>query len=276
MLAITSSIVVYKNDINILKKTVGSFLDTDLAVRLYLIDNSPSDAIREICKDERVEYIFNDRNLGFGAGHNMAMRKTGGRSLYHLVLNPDVFFPQGVLESLFNFMEQDKGVGLVMPKVCFPDNSLQYLCKLLPAPYDFILRRPSFRALRAIFRDKYDNYDLKTVSYNRIMDVPSLSGCFMFIRSDVFGKAGMFDERFFMHFEDIDFTRRIRRYYRTVYYPEAVVYHDKAGGKSLKELCHLTASFVKYFNKWGWAFDEERKRINRDILEKLRSGQDIC
>lgn len=270
MLAITSSIVAFKNNPDTLRRAIESFIKTDLAIKLYVIDNSPSDEIRKVCKDGRVEYIFNNRNLGFGAGHNIAIRRSVDESAYHLVLNPDVFFSQGTLESLYDFMEDNKDIGLVMPNVRYSDGSTQYLCKLLPTPLDFVIRSAFLKNIESLSGDKYYNYELRFSGYDEIMDVPSLSGCFMFIRNEVFGRVGMFDERFFIHFEDIDLTRRIFKHYRTVYYPGAVVYHEKDPARSLKMLSCLTASYIKYFNKWGWFFDKERDGINKKTLEKLK------
>ncbi|WP_221394291.1 glycosyltransferase [Dyadobacter sp. NIV53] len=70
---ITATIVTYKNNPVILKEAIDSFLNTKLDVLLYLIDNSPVDDLREICKDRRVEYIFNNANLGFGRAHNIGI-----------------------------------------------------------------------------------------------------------------------------------------------------------------------------------------------------------
>lgn len=271
MYIITASIVTYKNKIEILQKAINSFLNTDLGIRLYIIDNSPSDKIREICKDERIAYIFNNKNLGFGAGHNIAIRKSMEETKYHLVLNPDTFFEPGVLEKLYNFMENSKKVGLVMPKICYSNGSVQYLCKLLPTPFDLILRRSNLKILEAIFKNKYQKYELRFTNYDKIMDVPHLSGSFMFIRQDVFKKVGIFDERFFMYLEDIDFSRRIHRYYRTVYYPEVIIYHlnAKESYNNLIAFKYHSVSGIKYFNKWGWFFDKERKKVNKVILENI-------
>lgn len=272
MYNITSSIVTYKNSIEILKKTINSFLNTDLNIKLYIIDNSPSDRIREVCKDKRIEYIFNKKNLGFGAGHNIAIRRLREESKYHLVLNPDIFFESGRLEKLYEFMESNEEVGLIMPKIYYLDNSAQHLCKLLPTPLDLILRRSNLKFLKTVFKNRLDNYELRFSGYDKVIDVPHLSGCFMLVRKDVFKKVGFFDERFFMYLEDVDFSRRVHKYYRTVYYPEVVVYHHWAKDSYSNPVAfkHHLLSAIKYFNKWGWLFDRERKRINKVTLEKLR------
>src|SRR6266436_6935482 len=135
---LVGSIVVYSNPHSQIREAIGSFLNTRLDVKLYVIDNSPEDGARELCTDERVVYVFNGRNLGFGAGHNIAMKVSLREANYHIVLNPDVYFGCGVLESLLSFVRSRPDVGAVMPKVLNPDGSIQHLCKRLPAPSDLI------------------------------------------------------------------------------------------------------------------------------------------
>ncbi len=116
MFDIVASIVVFRTDKNILRKAIESFLNCRLTVYLYIIDNSPADTLREACVCKNVEYIFNKTNLGFGAAHNIAIKKTLNESKYHLVLNPDIFFENGVLEKSYEFMEANSKIGLLMPK----------------------------------------------------------------------------------------------------------------------------------------------------------------
>jgi len=271
MYAVTASIVTYRNDPGVLRKTVESFLNTDLNTKLYMIDNSPSRELEDLCRDERVEYVFNNKNIGFGAGHNIAIQRSARESQYHLVLNPDIFFAAGVLKKIYDFMQANNEVGLLMPKICCFDGSIQYLCKLLPTPFDLAIRRTNSRILHSIFRKQLDRYELKFTEYGKMMDVPHLSGCFMFIRRDVFDKVGAFDTRFFMYLEDVDFSRRIHRRFRTIYHPGFTVYHQHAkhSYNNLRALMHHSVAAIRYFNKWGWFFDEERSRINRKVLKDV-------
>jgi hypothetical protein len=273
MYDIVTSIVTFKNDKDILKKTIDSFLKTDLKSHLYVIDNSPTDDLKNVCARRNVVYIFTNDNLGFGAGHNIAIRKSIGKSKYHLVVNPDVFWGPGILEKLFNFMEENKEIGLVMPKICYTDGSTQYLCKLLPTPIDLILRRFNLKILMAIFKKRLRNYELRFSGYDKIMDVPHLSGCFMFIRTEALSRVGLFDERFFMYLEDVDISRRIHKCCRTVYYPEVSVFHEyeKGSYKNSKLLMYHLRSAARYFNKWGYFFDKERREINKKVIEKLNA-----
>jgi hypothetical protein len=273
MYDLVGSVVVFKNDRAVLKRAIDSFLAVDLKSHLYVIDNSPTDALREVCSGENIGYIFNHKNLGFGAGHNIALRKTIGTTKYSLILNPDVYFAKGTVEKIFSFMEQNPDLGSVMPKVLFPDGGLQYLCRLLPDPYDILLRKIDIKILNLLFNFRKSRYELKFADYNRIMDVPYLSGCFMFVRTENFKQSGIFDERFRLYFEDIDLARRMHKLYRTVYYPEAVIYHNYARGsnKEIALLKQLISSGLKYFNKWGWFFDRDRASVNRDIKRVYQS-----
>jgi len=272
MYDIIASVVTFNNDKDILKKAIDSFLNTELKVHLYVIDNSPTDYLRGVCAGMNVEYIFNNNNLGFGSGHNIAIRKMTGMAKYSLILNPDVYFGPGTVEKIFNFMEGNGDIGLVMPKVMYPDGSLQYLCRLLPTPYDSLLRKINIGILGPLLKARKFRYELKFADYNKLMDVPYLSGCFMFIRTEVFKKVGIFDERFFLYFEDIDLSRRINQIYRNVYFPQAAIYHgyERGSNKSIGLFRQIVISGIKYYNKWGWFFDKERRSINSETISKLR------
>jgi len=271
---INISIVLYHNKEKQIKKTIAFILNTDLYINLYLVDNSSKDNLKNLEKmDNRIKYIFNNSNLGFGKAHNIALRKSIKENIpYHLVLNPDVYFEKGVLEELYNFMESNKDVGLVMPKVLYPNANIQYLCKLLPAPLDLFGRRfLNFGPFKKFLEKRNKIYELEFSNYDKIMEVPYLSGCFMFIRTEVLKEVGLFDERFFMYLEDTDLSRRIHMVAKTIYYPYVHIYHEYEQGsyKNLKLLSHHISSTFKYFNKYGWIFDKERKAINKRILKNL-------
>ncbi len=263
---LTVSIVAYKNDVHGLKSAIESSLNTRLNIKLYLIDNSPQDQLRKLCHHPNCEYTFNNENLGFGKAHNIALRKALSVSKYHLVLNPDIYFDKGILENLFEYMEKHPDVGQIMPKILYPTGDVQHLCKLLPSPVDLFLRRffPWFPGAQK--RNK--RYELINSGYNKIMNIPYLSGCFMFLRNSVFHEISFFDERIFMYIEDADLTRRIHQRYKTLFYPELHVYHHyhKGSYKNLRLMLYNIHGAFVYFNKWGWFLDDERKKINTRVV----------
>ncbi|MHA4807432.1 glycosyltransferase family 2 protein [Flavitalea flava] len=268
MTQITCSIVLFNDPVDEIRKPIESFLNCSKNVKLYLVDNSAEDIFRYQFISPQIEYIFNGQNLGFGAGHNLAIEKAQGESLYHLILNPDVQFDPAILDGLFSFMQHNLDVGLVMPKVLYKNGDLQYLCKKLPSPTDLFLRRFFPGPLKYFIKNMLAAYELRHKDYNSIMEVPNLSGCFMFVRTEAFAKVGLFDERYFLYLEDIDLCRRINEYYRTVYYPRESIVHAyrKASYKSLKLMLHHLQSSIRYFNKWGWFNDRSRDLINRALV----------
>ncbi|MBC7848610.1 MAG: glycosyltransferase family 2 protein [Chitinophagaceae bacterium] len=269
MIEISCSIVLYNNPVQEVRRAIESVLQSTHSVKVYLVDNSEEDKFRYEFISPQVEYIYTGENLGYGRGHNLAIARVKGRSKYHLILNPDVEFDPAILTSLFNFMEKRTDVGLVMPKVLYRNGELQYLCKRLPSPADLILRRFIPKPIKALFKKSMESYELKQKDYNSVMDIPNLSGCFMFIREEVFRYIGQFDERYFLYLEDTDLCRRINAYYRTIYYPSVSIIHgySKASYKSLKLMKYHLQSSIKYFNKWGWLFDRSRQLINAAVLD---------
>lgn len=266
MLDLTISIVLYKNNPEHVKAAITSALRNSLNLKLYLLDNSPTDALRSMSDLPNVEYIFNNANLGFGKGHNSIMKKTIHESKYHLVLNPDVYFDAGVLDKLFQFMEHNATVGHVMPQILYPDGSVQHLCKLLPSPADLIMRRFLTWVPGAAERDR--KYELRDSGYNKIMNVPFLSGCFMFLRCETLKEVGLFEDKIFMYVEDVDLSRRIHIRQQNIFLPDVQIYHHyhKGSYKSLKLLFYAIHGAFIYFNKWGWVFDRQRRDINRKAV----------
>ena len=239
-----------------LQDAIRSFLNVSFEVKLFLVDNSPTDHLKLLATDSRIEYIHNPSNPGFGAAHNIAIKKALElKSEYHLVLNPDIYFNKGTLETLCDFMDSNEDIGHVMPKVTYPNEELQYLCKTNPTFFDLFARGFLPRVLEKIFQNRMNSYEYKNKDYNNIIyNVPYLSGCFMFLRAKTLNKVGLFDDKIFMYLEDADLTRRILEISKTAYYPKAQVYHHfgKLTHKKLKFKWITVQSAFIYFNKWGW------------------------
>ena len=268
------SIVLYNPQWQQIVSLTESLLLYPKVRHIYWIDNSGSSAKELPISSQKISYIFNGRNLGYGAAHNIAIRQSIYDDVpYHLVINPDLIITPETLNVLVPFLEEHKMVGCVTPQVKYPDGELQYLCKLLPTPLDVFGRR--FLPKRWMER-RNRRYELRDSGYNRIMNIPYLSGCFMLFRTEAVRKARLFDERFFMYPEDVDLTRRIHRDYLTVYYPHTTIIHNhaKASYRSLRMLWVHIVNMCRYFNKWGWWHDPERKMMNDlAINEYINSSQ---
>lgn len=270
---LSASIVLYNTKIDELKRVIDSYFTYPGEKQLFLVDNSPSDSLKEIVKiypNNDIYYIFNNENMGYGKAHNIAIKKSIEQNLpYHIILNPDIIIEKNTLEKLTNYMEQHLEVGNIMPKIIYPDGELQYLCKLLPSPIDLIFRR--FIPIKKWKDAINERYELHSFGYDKIKNIPNLSGCFMFLRTEALKKVGLFDENIFMYLEDIDLNRRIYSKYKTIYYPDAIVIHEhqKESYKNRRLLKAHIQSAIYYFNKYGWLFDKERTTINKNVLKEL-------
>ena len=281
---ITASIVTYNNNLLDLEGILRSLLISPVQT-VWIIDHSDEYMGLEGELDEykrkddiflkhqgrgfQLEYI-KQNNKGYGGGHNVALRKaTEMGSQYHLVVNPDVWFGAEVIPALWRLMEEDETIAQVMPKVLFLNGSVQRLAKLLPTPFDLFSR---FFLPAMLISRRNDRFELKHSGYDKIMNVPFLSGCFMFLRVSALQSEGLFDERFFMYMEDVDITRRLHTKYKTLFYPAVSIYHRFSRLSYHKwrlSLIHMI-SVMKYFNKWGWIYDGGRRRYNKRLLKDLK------
>jgi hypothetical protein len=272
------SLVMYCNSIEELTIAIKSVLKSNLVGKVYLIDNSPEDSLKVLKKidNSRIEYFFQNNNLGFGKAHNIAINNALSLNYkYHLVINPDISVEEDILSSMIKFMENNSDVGMMMPQILNYDGSIQYLPKLLPTPWSLIIRKLK---LPFLFYSKYINkYELREFHKGTIINVPVISGCFTLFNMKAFNKVGLYDDRFFMYFEDWDLSRRIHAHYKSLYYPLVSVNNGyKSGANSNPRLFKIfIQSAIKYFNKWGWFFDVKSRIINKKILKKINFNRNI-
>jgi GT2 family glycosyltransferase len=272
MKIVTASVVLYNTPEKLISRVLNCFDNEPICTRVYVIDNSPIKLTYDFFKHKNIHYIKNQINTGYGAGHNLALKKIIEFSDYHFVVNPDIFFNVGSLKMMISRASRDCSIGLLMPKILYPSGQPQYLCKLLPSPVDLIFRRFMPKYLSYLNLKRNNLYELKFTGYTNEMNVPSLSGCFMLLSVRAMKEVGFFDERFFMYAEDLDLSRRIHSRFTTLFYPKVEIIHDhaKESYKSLPMLLLHLSSVIKYFNKWGWVFDKSRVEINKKVLVKLK------
>ena len=262
---LTASIVVYKTTDIELRTVVNCALNSKIH-KIYIVDNSPSNKLQAVIdsfNSPKLTYIYGHGNIGYGAGHNIAIEKSIEQgSKYHIILNPDIIFQRDAIELLTQFMDCHPEAGAVMPNVIYPNGDIQRLCKLLPTPFDIFARRllPKYLTTKQNKR-----YEMHFMGYDKVWNCPNLSGCFMFLRTDILKMIDGFDDRFFMYFEDTDLIRRIHQVSITAFYPDAIIIHaHKAEHRTNKNLLKISIkSAIKYFNKYGWLFDKERRLFNK-------------
>lgn len=235
--------------------------------KLYLLDNSEAREVylKTVIKHSKLRYMHMPSNLGYGRAHNVALRESAYRRIdLHLVMNSDIRVKAEDIDAMHDWMMVNPQVGQLMPKVLNPDGTQQYLAKRLPTPLDVFGRRflPAW-----LMAKRNKRYELRDKDLERPINAPYLSGCFMLLRTQAAVEAGLFDERYFMYPEDIDLTRSIHRNWLTLYYPEWTIVHAhaQASYKNKHMLRIHIQNMCRYFNKWGWLFDRERRLFNANL-----------
>ncbi|PWG05594.1 glycosyltransferase [Polaribacter aquimarinus] len=244
---ITASIVLFNNDIEILRKTIDSFLKIQHQKKLYLIDNSKTNVLKDIYVNDDVEYIFVGKNIGFGSAHNLILNKINSK--FHLILNPDVEFSVNVIPDLILELENKPDVSFISPKVIYPNKELQHICRRHPSFFDLINRRLNIFKIQ-VFKNEYRNKNLEQPFYPDF-----IHGCFMLFKTKDLQNLKGFDERYFLYMEDADICRKIDKLgKKKLYFPKVKIIHQhqKGSSKHLKLFFYHLSSAIKYFLKWGF------------------------
>ncbi|MCL7754808.1 glycosyltransferase family 2 protein [Polaribacter sp. Z022] len=267
------SLVMYCNCKDELTTAITCVLKSNLVGKLYLIDNSPTEALKFLknIDPERIIYLYQNNNLGFGKAHNIAIKLTiKNRYKYHLVVNPDISFDGDIIRPMIEFMEKDNEIGMMMPQILNLDGSIQNLPKLLPSPKSILWRK--IRKPNKAYQNFINKYELRNVPKDLIYNAPVLSGCFTILNIKAIEKVGMYDDNYFMYFEDWDLSRRMHKFYKTIYFPKVSVIHGyESGANKNKRLFKIYInSAITYFNKWNWFFDNERSKINKKTISEIK------
>lgn len=247
--------------INCLASIVQADL-TGINYEIIIVDNNSGDYLGDLpARYSRLCLINSPKNLGMGGGNNLGIRNSSGEFI--LVLNPDTIIENRAIEVLIDYARRNPQVGVVGPKLLYPDGSLQPSCARFPVFFMPFLRRTF---LGDYFKEIRDRFTMNDFDHNSIKEVDWLMGSCMLFRRRLTLPDGeifepLFDERYFMYFEDIDLCRQIwTKGAAVVYNPEAVVIHDHRR-ESAKHpwyfaifLDRLTwshiGSWLKYFIKW--------------------------
>lgn len=270
----TASVVIHKTAPVQIERMLACLLRSDVE-RVFVVDNSPENyPVPELPDDGRIAYR-RVNNRGFAAGHNEVIREILANGDFHLVMNADVWWDGNVPGKIVDYLELHPDVGLIAPKVYYPDGDLQYSCRMLPRPFDLFAKRflPG-----GMIRRRMERYLLVDHDHDKPLDCPYLLGCFLMFRVEALRDCGIFDERFFMYPEDIDITRRIHERWKTLYYPQVCIVHEHAAAsrKSLRMLLIHLWNMVRYFNKWGWFFDSHRRQFNHRLIQSMTVLPSSC
>lgn len=227
---LTISIVTY-NSKNVLKDCIDSIADTikDISYEIIVVDNCSEDGTAALVKKfyPSINLIENRDNVGFGRAHNQSFKISSGR--YFLILNPDtIVFPEAA-SKMVKFMDSNDRAGVVGCKIfwddgknfVFPDLRIHSFKTALFQFTPFCQFFPDSMLSKWYWESAYHLWNAK-----KPIEVEGITGGLMLVRRDVFESVGMFDENFFLFFEEHDLLKKIKKAgWSIYYYPDAEIQH---------------------------------------------------
>jgi GT2 family glycosyltransferase len=227
-----SVIIVNYHSAHLIKRAVDSVFQENENIEVFIVDNTTTPEEQEhLCRifdAEKINFIFNEHNVGFARACNQAFSLSRGDFIF--LLNPDAYVIPPCLGILKEFMENTPRAGAVSP-ILYWDDAMTYLFPntFPPSPVDDFLRElsgisPSFGYLYSHWGKRRN---LKLWRSSLPVKAKNLSGGTVMVRRDVIeAVGGLFDERFFLFYEDNDLFLRLRKEgYRLYFVPHAKAVH---------------------------------------------------
>jgi len=236
-------------------KSVG----VDLKYEIIVVDNGSGDGVGKMLQENfpEVKFIASPKNIGFAAGNNLGIRTARGR--YVMIMNPDIAVFQGSVETLVKYMDEHQNVGIAGPKLLNPDRTVQHSVYSFPRKMTPVYRRTSLGNIRA-GKAEIGRYLMSDWDHADARDVDWLLGACLIVRRETLRVVGLFDERYFLYFEDTDWCRRFwEKGWKVSYVPDSIMVHfhrrESAEAHLLQSLFKKTTqahilSSIKYFLKY--------------------------
>jgi len=229
---------------------------------IFVADSETQESTRRLIRNEFPDVILcgSKENVGFSKIVNAALKRTRGS--YIAILNSDILLPDSSIENIFRYFEAHKNVGLAGPALFYPDGTPQSSAFRFYSPFTILTRR-TFMGKTFLGKHDLDRFLMKDrVLTREPITVDWLMGSALFTTKKALNDVGPLDERFFMYFEDVDWSRRFwEKGYKVVYYPATrLIHHHVKTSKTPRGLLDLLsnpyarihlASAVKYFLKHG-------------------------
>lgn len=225
-----------------------------LTHQIIVVDNGSQDDSTELLKKSfpDVQLIENGANLGFAQAVNIGLARARGDYVY--ILNQDLRFRPGGTRTLMSRIQADPAIGLIGPKFVGFDGRLQHSARMFPT-YRHIFYEALFLARLFPKHRELSSWRMGWFDHERERFVDQPMGSAMLIPRAVVDRIGLFDERFPIFFNDVDYCRRIHDAgYKLLYCPEAVVEHYQ--GASVKQQpvrmkIQSLFSFYRYLRKYA-------------------------
>lgn len=211
-------VIVNWNSADFLKKCLNSIFSTNnenYIYNVFVIDNNSKDSsLDNIPVNSRIKIIHNKINVGFSKACNQGFKLC--TSSYILLLNPDTQVLDDTIASCVSYMNANNKIDILGPQLLNEKGEITQSCWRFPTPVSIFFH--SFGLLKMVPSAFKLQFDVSNWNNHESKFVDQLMGAFMFIRKSTFEKIGYFDERFFVYYEEVDFSKRLAESGGTSFY----------------------------------------------------------
>ena len=246
----------------------------------FVVSNSPVNKLSEFIEKKypQVEILENQDNLGFAQGVNLGIKKALDNNCnYIILLNNDTLLAKDTITQLVSFAKVHQSVGLVSPKIYFAPGFEYHKDRYKTEDKGRVLWYAGgiidWANIYAMHRgvDEIDKGQ-----FDEVRDTDFATGCCLLIKREVIEQIGLFDEKYFLYFEDIDFSLRAkRREFRVVYFPKAHLWHKNAetSGKPGSALHIYYQTRNRLYFGYKYATFRAKKALFFDSLRLFLKGK---
>mgnify|MGYP001566275853 FL=1 len=265
-----SAIILTWNSEKYIKKCIEHLVESvknaDEQLEMIIVDNGSNDGTLILLEDIEKKFpnvclIKLEKNRGTTYPRNLALKKARGE--YVLFLDSDVEIEKNTVKQLLSEIKNNNEIGIVCPKLIYPDGILQISFKKFPT-----LKTKVFKILAtrfSFFKKLADKDELYAERETNFYPDYCISACWL-VRKKIFDKIGVFDENIFYAPEDVDFCLRVwLGGYCVLYTSSALAIHhtQRVSYRNKKIALSHAKGLLYYFNKYGCWFS--RKGIYRKI-----------
>ena len=222
-------IINYNSDKSATKLINSLKIIDSIIERIIIIDNKSK--YFYLPKNKKIKVFKNQQNLGFAKAVNIGIKNSN--SDFILLLNPDSYLVDDSIKLIFKQIVNDKKIGIIGGKIIGYNNQLQPTANLCP---NFLTGLFEFTNLKKIFPNNpfSKNFWPETKQIiEKPIEVGSLCGAFMLIRKKQNQKLALFNEKYFLYLEDLDFgLATLKRKYKIIFNPKAKIFHKGGGSNS--------------------------------------------
>lgn len=263
-------------------KSLNKVDKKNLDLKTILIDNNSKDKLKINPNDFthlKLEIIYNNENLGFSGGGNQGMEILIKEKVdYILLLNNDTIQDPEFLVKLTDFLEGNKEVAAVSPKIYFAKGF-----EFHKGRYKEDEKGKVFWFAGGIMDwsnliGKHKGVDeIDSGQYDQNLETDFLTGCCFLIRREILEIIGLFDEKYFLYYEDSDLSERIKRKsFKIFYVPGSKIWHKNASssggsGSSLQDY-FITRNRLIFGKKFAPL--RTKLALIKESLNLIRNGRE--